>query len=91
MKKRTKRKKKVDPYASLVDLYREPGVAGSLGDVTRFAKARHLPAAKVREILEGDLGHTLHKAARQFPTLLVLVIGMDEQWTADLVEVGNIA
>ena len=92
MKKRTKRKKKVDSYAGLLDSYRDPGVAGSLGGVAQFAKARHLPAAKVREILEGDLGYTLHKPTRRrFPTLPVLVMGMDEQWTADLIEVGNIA
>ena len=60
--------------------------------MARFAKAQHLPAGKVREILQADLGYTLHKPTRrQFPTLPVLVMGMDEQWTANLIEVGNIA
>ena len=90
--KRTKRKKKVDPYANLLNSCRDPGAAGSLGGVARFAKARKLPVVKVREILEADLGYTLHKPTRRrFPTLPVLVMGMDEQWTADLIEVGNIA
>ena len=90
MKKRTKRKK-VDPYAGLLDSCRDPGAAGSLGGVARFAKARHLPAAKVREILKGDLGYTLHQPTRRrFPTLPVLVMGMDEQWTADLIEVETL-
>ena len=87
-----KRRKKVDRYTNLLSLYQDPSVAGSLGGVVRFAKAQKLPVAKVREILEGDLGYTLHKPTRRrFPTLPVLVMGMDEQWTADLIEVGSIA
>ena len=91
MKKR-KRQKKVERYANLLSLYKDPSVAASLGGVVQFAKARKLPMAKVRERLEDDLGYTLHKPTRRrFPTLPVLVLGMDEQWTADLIEVGNIA
>ena len=91
MKKR-KRRKKVDRYANLLSLYQDPSVAGSLGGVVRFAKAQKLPLSKVCEILEGDLGYTLLKPTRRcFPTLPVLVMGMDEQWTADLIKVGNIA
>ena len=89
-RKRTKRKK-VDRYANLLSLYEDPSVAGSLGGVARFAKAQKVPVAQVREKLEGDLGYTLHKPTRRrFPTLPVLVMGMDEQWTADLIEVGTI-
>ena len=89
----TKRKgKKVDQYANLLSLYEDPTVAGSLGGVTRFAKARKLPVAKVREKLEADLGYTLHKPTRRrFRTLPVLVFAIDDQWVADLIEVGNIA
>ena len=90
MKKR-KRRKKVDRYANLLSLYEDPSVAGSLGGVVRFAKAQKLPVTKVRERLEGDLGYALHKPTRRrFPTLPVLVLGMDEQWTADLIEVGTL-
>ena len=56
-----RKKKKVDRYANLLSKYEDPAVAGSLGGVTHFAKARKLPVAKVREKLEADLGYTLHK------------------------------
>ena len=91
MSKRRK-KKKVDRYANLLSKYGDPAVEGSLGGVVRFAKARKLPVAKVREKLEADLGYTLHKPTRRnFSTLPVLVFAIDDQWVADLIEVGNIA
>ena len=91
MSKRRK-KKKVDRYAKITALYEDPGVAGSLGGVVRFAKAQKLPVAKVREKLEANLGYTLHKPTRRhFATLPVMVFGIDDQWVADLIEVGNIA
>ena len=91
MSKRRK-KKKVDRYAKITALYEDPSVAGSLGGVVRFAKAQKLPVAKVREKLEANLGYTLHKPTRRnFPTLPVMVFGIDDQWVADLIEVGNIA
>ena len=87
-----RKKKKVNRYANLLSQYQDPAVAGSLGGVTRFAKARQLPVAKVREKLETDLGYTLHKPTRRrFRTLPVLVFAIDDQWVADLIEVGNIA
>ena len=87
-----KREKKVDRYANLLSVYEDPTVAGSLGGVTRFAKAQKLPVATVREKLEADLGYTLHKLTRRrFRTLPVLVFAINEQWVADLIEVGNIA
>ena len=87
-----KRKKKVDRYANLLAQYEDPTVAGSLGGFTRFAKARKLPVARVREKLEADLGYTLHKPTRRrFRTLPVLVFAINEQWVADLIKVGNIA
>ena len=87
-----KRKKKVDQYAKLLSLYEDPTVAGSLGGVTHFVKARKLPMAKVHKKLETDLGYTLHKPTRRrFHTLPELVFAIDEQWVADLIEVGNVA
>ena len=87
-----KRKKKVDRYGNLLALYQDPSAPGSLGGMAQFTKAQKLSVAKVRQTLEGDLGYTLHKPTRRrFPTLPVLVMGMDEQWTADLIEVGTIA
>ena len=90
--KRKKKKKKVDRYAKVVAQYEDPTVPGSLGGVTRFAKAHQLSVAKVREKLAASLGYTLHKPTRRhFRTLPVLVYAIDDQWVADLIEVGNIA
>ena len=76
-----RKKKKVDRYAKVVAQYEDPTVAGSLGGVTRFAKAHKLSAAKVRAKLESSLGYTLHKPTRHhFRTLPVLVYAMDDQW-----------
>ena len=85
----TKKNKKVDQYANLLSLYEDPTVTGSLGGVTRFAKARKSPVAKVCKKLEADVGYTLDKPMRRrFRTLPVLVFAIDEQWVADLIEVG---
>ena len=76
----------------LLTSYHDPRQPGSLGGVTRFARALKLPVRKVREVLAKDLGYTLHKPRRRrFPTLPVLVFNIDQQWVADLVEVQNIA
>ena len=43
-------------------------------------------------MLERDLAYTLHKPRRRrFPTLPVIVGGLDDQWVADLVEVQPLA
>ena len=63
---------------------------GSFGGVTRFAKANNITIKRAREVLQRDLGYTLHRPRRRrFPTLPVVVYGIDEQWTANLIEVGN--
>ena len=91
MLNKRKVKAKVKETRLLKD-YGDPAVSGSLGGVQRFARAHKLPLGKVRETLEGDLGYTLYKPRRRhFPTLPVIVFGIDEQWAADLIEVINIA
>ena len=76
----------------LLTSYHDPRQPSSLGGVTRFAQTLKLPTQKVREVLEKDLGYTLHKQrGRRFPTLPVLVFNIDQQWVADLVEVQNIS
>ena len=88
----TVKNKKKNTYATLLTTYRDPTAPGSLGGVARFARAQKLPIGKVRKTLERDLGYTLHKPRRRhFPTLPVMVFGIDEQWAADLIEVINIA
>jgi len=85
------KKKKKNPYVTLLTTYGDPTSPGSLGGVARFAGAQKLPVRKVRETLEHDLGYTLHKPRRRhFPTLAVMVFGTDEQWVADLIERINI-
>ena len=58
----------------------------------RFAKAHRLPLKKAQRVLEQDLAYTLHKPRRRrFPTVPVIVGGLDDQWVADLVEVQPLA
>ena len=45
----------------LLTSYHDPRQPGSLGGVTRFARAQKLPVREVRETLERSLGYTLHK------------------------------
>ena len=79
MKKSSKKKKK-KPLSTRV---LKPG---SLGGLTRFAKANGITVQRAREVLQRDLGYTLHKPRRRrFPTLPMMVFGMDEQWTVDLI------
>ena len=73
-------------------LYTDPSQPGSLGGVARFAKTYNIPLKTAKKALERELGYTLHKPRRtRFPTTPVMVFGMDEQWTMDLIEVGRIA
>ena len=90
MKKR--KKKQQLSTGTLLARYRDPLKPGSLGGLTRFAKANKITVKRAREVLERDLGYTLHKPRRRrLPTTPVLVFGIDEQWTADLIEVINIS
>ena len=74
----------------LLARYRDPFKPGSLGGLTRFAKANNTSVKRAREVLDRDLGYTFHKPRRRrFPTLPVLVFGIDEQLAADLIEVIN--
>jgi len=51
-----------------------------------------VPVKKVQAISRKELNYTLHKPRqRRYPTLPVLVFGIDEQWAADMIEVQNIA
>jgi len=52
-----------------------------------WRKAHGVPAVRARAKLQELLSYTLHKPLRRwFPTLRVVVHGMDDQWVADLVE-----
>ena len=91
--KNKKKGKKIELSAqTLLSRYRDPLKPGSLGGVTRFSKANNITIKPAREVLQRDLGYTLHKPRRRrFPPFPVMVYGIDEQWTANLIEVNNIA
>ena len=85
-------KKKKHSTGVVLAWYRDPLKPGTLGGLTRFAKANGITIKRAREVLERDLGHTLYKPRRRrFPTTPVVVFEIDEQWTAYLIEVTNIA
>ena len=85
-------KKKKNAKKSLIERYHDPREPGALGGLQRFAAAQKRSTKKVREVLENDLGYTLHKPRRRrFPTLPVLVFNIDQQWIIDLIEVQNIS
>ena len=72
--------------------YHDPENPASYGGVARFTKSQGISVKKAKQILEKDLSYTLHKPRRRhFPTLPVKVFTIDEQWTADLIEVINIS
>ena len=95
--KRTKRPvssstKKSKVSQQWLSRYHDPSAPGSLGGVQRFAKAQGLPLKQAQRLLERDLAYTLHKPRRRrFPTVPVIVGGLDDQWVADLVEVQPLA
>ena len=75
-----KKRKKQLSTGTLLARYRDPLKPGSLCGLTRFAKANKITVKRAREVLERDLGYMLHKPRRrQFPTLPVLVFGINEQ------------
>ena len=85
-------RKKNDVSQQWLSRYHDPRAPGSLGGVQRFAKAHQIPLKKVQRVLERDLAYTLHKPRRRrFPTVPVIVGGLDDQWVADSVEVQPLA
>ena len=56
-----KNQKKQPSTATLLARYRDPLKPGSLGGLTRFAKANRITVQRAREVLEQDLGYMLHK------------------------------
>jgi len=91
-KKKKKPVNKVSVAQALLKRYHDPKAKGSLGGVRRFAKAWGVPSKVAQHLLKRDLAYTLHKPRRRrFPTVPVVVGGLDDQWVADLVEVQSLA
>ena len=87
-----RKKTKVNVLEKRLSKYHDVHTQASLGGVKRFAKAHKLPLKKAQRILEQDLAYTLHKPRRRrFPTLPVILGGLDDQWVTDLVEVQPLA
>ena len=87
-----RKKNKLNVSQQWLSRYHDPRAPGSLGGVQRFAKAHRLLLKKAQRVLERDLAYTLHKPRRRrFPTVPVIVGGLDDQWVADLVEVQPLA
>ena len=87
-----KKKTRVNVATKWLSKYHDVRTRASLGGVRRFAKAHKLPLKKAQRILEQDLAYTLHKPRRRrFPTLPVIVGGLDDRWVVDLVEVQPLA
>ena len=77
---------------ALLEQYHDPESPGSCGGIERFAKENCISLKRAKQILEKDLGYTLHKPRRRnFLTLPVVGFGIDEQWTVDLIEIVNIS
>ena len=87
-----KKKTRLNVSNKWLSKYHDVHTQASLGGVNRIAKAHKLPLKKAQRILEQDLAYTLHKPRRRrFPTLPVIVGGLDDQWLTDLVEVQAFA
>lgn len=81
MAKRRRTKKK-----SLL-AYTDPRVPGALGGLRRYARAQKMSQAQARKVLQKSLAFTLHRPPwRRFNMAPVMVLNIDEQWVADLVE-----
>ena len=72
---------------SWAEAYETPSRQGSVGGVERFVRTQGVSIVRARKALQPLLSYTLHKPRRRrFPTLPVVVLGMDEEWVAGLVE-----
>ena len=77
---------------SIANAYANPRNPGGLSGLKRFAQANQKSLKEVREALQKDLAYTLHKPVRsRFPTLKVVVFGIDHQWVADLVDMQRLS
>ena len=83
-KRRQRPKKKKE---NLLSTYTDPGAPGALGGLHRFACAQRLSQAQARDALRKSLAFTLHRPSRRrFKMAPVMVLNIDQQWVADLVE-----
>ena len=87
MAKRRQRPKKKKKKQDILSTYSEPSAPGALGGLRRFARAQRLSQAQARDALRKILAFALHRLPRRrFKMAPVMVLNIDQQWVADLVE-----
>lgn len=76
----------------LKEVYYNARHPASYGSIAKLSKATGIAKKKVKTWLMGQPTYTLHRQARKrYPTRKYIVHDIDEQWQADLAEVGLIA
>ena len=86
MAKRRQRPKKKEKQ-DLLSTYTDPRAQGALGGCRRFARAQTLSQAQARDALRKSLAFSLHRPPRRrFKMAPVMVLNIDQQWVANLVE-----
>ena len=77
---------------ALKDVYYNPNHPAGFASIQKLAKATGVSEKKVKAWLKEQPTYTLHRQARKkYPTRHYIVHDIDEQWQADLAEVGLIA
>ena len=77
---------------ALSDVYYDIHHPAGFSSIRKLAKATGYGEKKVKTWLKGQPTYTLHRQARKvYPTRKYIVHDIDEQWQADLAEVGLIA
>ena len=76
----------------LRDVYYDMKHPAGFASIKKLAKATGQSQKKVKDWMKAQSTYTLHKQARKrYPTRKYIVHDIDEQWQADLAEVGLIA
>lgn len=81
-----------DKKKRLSDVYYDIKHPAGYASITKLAKATSISEKVVKKWLKAQPAYTLHRQARKkYPTRHYVVHDIDEQWQADLAEVGLIA
>ena len=84
--------REIDVANILKKVYYNPKHPAGFASIQKLAKATGVSEKKVKNWLKEQPTYTLHRQARKkYPTRHYIVHDIDEQWQADLAEVGLIA
>ena len=82
----------IDVTTALKKVYYDPKHPAGFASIQKLVKATGVSVKKVKSWLKEQPTYTLHRQARKrYPTRQYIVHDIDEQWQADLAEVGLIA